>query len=132
MVDFITTGADANGHVESGAIQAIVTSRGREISASSVVLTTGTFMEGKIFIGEYEASAGRLGEQAALGLGVALRRIGFNVGRLKTGTPPRILRTSVDFSTLERQDGDIDVRPFSYAYDTGEPPDGFVLAHLYE
>jgi len=122
VVDFITTGSDANGHVDSGAIQAIVTSRGREISAASVVLTTGTFMEGKIFIGEYEASAGRLGEQAALGLGIALRRIGFNVGRLKTGTPPRILRTSVDFSTLERQDGDVDVRPFSYAYDTVNRP----------
>jgi len=122
VVDFVTTGADVNGHVESGTIQAIITSRGREISASSVVLTTGTFMEGKIFIGEYEASAGRLGEQAALGLGVALRRMGFNVGRLKTGTPPRILRPSVDFSSLERQEGDIDVRPFSFAYDTVNRP----------
>jgi len=122
VVDFITTGTDTNGHVESGTIQAIVTSRGREISAASVVLTTGTFMEGKIFIGEYEAQAGRLGEPAALGLGVALRRMGFNVGRLKTGTPPRILRPSVDFSSLERQDGDVDVRPFSYAYDTVSRP----------
>ena len=122
VVDFITTGSDANGHVESGTIQAIVTSRDREISAASVVLTTGTFMEGKIFIGEYEAQAGRLGEQAASGLGVSLRRMGFNVGRLKTGTPPRILRTSVDFSILERQDGDLDVRPFSYAYDAVNRP----------
>ena len=103
--------------VSSGKIEAVVTSRGRTISAKAVVLTTGTFMEGKVFIGEYEASSGRLGEEAALGLGVALRRMGFSVGRLKTGTPPRILRTSVDFTGLERQDGDADVHPFSFAYD---------------
>jgi tRNA uridine 5-carboxymethylaminomethyl modification enzyme len=122
VVDFVIAGTDAAGHVDSGAIEAVVTARGRQISAKAVVLTTGTFMEGKIFIGEYEASAGRLGEGAALGLGVALRRIGFNVGRLKTGTPPRILRTSVDFSGLERQDGDPDPRPFSYAYDAVDRP----------
>lgn len=122
IVDFISTGADADGLIDSGALQAVVTSRGRTISAKAVVLTTGTFLEGKIFIGEYETSSGRLGEQAAVGLGTALRRMGFNVGRLKTGTPPRILRGSVDFSVLERQDGDIDVRPFSYAYDTVSRP----------
>ena len=113
IVDFVT---------EAGRIQAVVTSRGRTISAKAVVLTTGTFMEGKIFIGEYEASAGRLGEEAARGLGVALRRMGFTVGRLKTGTPPRILCTSVDFTNLECQDGDIDVRPFSFAYDRVSRP----------
>ena len=122
IVDFVVSGADSSGHVEQGAIEAVVTSRGRTISAKSVVLTTGTFMEGKIFIGEYEASSGRLGEQAAVGLGTSLRRVGFNVGRLKTGTPPRILRGSVDFSILEIQDGDADVRPFSYAYDTVDRP----------
>jgi len=122
IVDFISTGADADGLIASGTLQAVVTSRGRTISAKAVVLTTGTFLEGKIFIGEYETSSGRLGEQAAVGLGTALRRMGFNVGRLKTGTPPRILRGSVDFSVLERQDGDIDVRPFSYAYDTVSRP----------
>lgn len=115
IVDFAVSGADANGHVDSGAIQAVVTSRGRHISAKAVVLTTGTFLEGKIFIGEYETSSGRLGEQAAVGLGTALRRMGFAVGRLKTGTPPRILKKSVDFSCLERQDGDADINPFSFA-----------------
>ncbi len=108
--------------VENGTIQAVVTSRGRSISAKSVVLTTGTFMGGKIFIGEYEASAGRLGEQAALGLGVALRRMGFNVGRLKTGTPPRILAPTIDYSVLERQDGDSEPLPFSYGYDKVDRP----------
>jgi tRNA uridine 5-carboxymethylaminomethyl modification enzyme len=108
--------------IDGGAIKAVVTSRGRSISARAVVLTTGTFMEGKVFIGEYVAPHGRLGEQAAIGLGTSLRRIGFDVGRLKTGTPPRILRTSVDFSGLERQDGDVDVRPFSYGYDSVDRP----------
>jgi len=122
VVDFVSSGRDADGRVDSGEIQAIVTSRGRAISAKAVVLTTGTFMEGKIFIGEFEAREGRLGEQAALGLGCALRRMGFNVGRLKTGTPPRILRGSVDFSVLEKQEGDAEVRPFSYAYDSVDRP----------
>lgn len=108
--------------IAEGSIRAVVTSRGRSISARAVVLTTGTFMEGKVFIGEYVASHGRLGEEAAIGLGTSLRRIGFNVGRLKTGTPPRILRTSVDFTNLERQDGDVDVRPFSYGYDSVDRP----------
>ena len=122
IVDFVVAGSDASGRVDQGAIEAVVTSRGRTISAKAVVLTTGTFMEGKIFIGEYETSSGRLGEQAAVGLGTSLRRIGFNVGRLKTGTPPRILRGSVDFSILEIQGGDADVRPFSYAYDSVDRP----------
>lgn len=122
IVDFVSTGADVNGMVSGGTIEAVVTSRGRTISAKAVVLTTGTFMEGKIFIGEYEASAGRLGEEAARGLGVALRRMGFTIGRLKTGTPPRILKDSVDFDPLEKQDGDINVRPFSFAYDTVTRP----------
>jgi tRNA uridine 5-carboxymethylaminomethyl modification enzyme len=122
IVDLVIAGADQSGHVEAGTIEAVVTSRGRTISAKSVVLTTGTFMEGKIFIGEYEASAGRLGEQAALGLGTSLRRIGFNVGRLKTGTPPRILRRTVDFSGLEPQDGDPEPRPFSFGADSVDRP----------
>src|SRR5574344_637506 len=64
--------------IDGGAIKAVVTSRGRSIFARAVVLTTGTFMEGKVFIGEYVAPHGRLGEQAAIGLGTSLRRIGFN------------------------------------------------------
>lgn len=108
--------------VADTAVRAVVTSRGRTIRAKAVVLTTGTFLEGKIFIGEYESSSGRLGEQAAVGLGTALRKMGFTVGRLKTGTPPRILSHTVDFSTLERQDGDSEPMPFSYAYDSVDRP----------
>lgn len=122
VVDFVISGQDDSGYVESGTIQAVVTARGRKISAKAVVLTTGTFLEGKIFIGEYEESSGRLGESAACGLGTALRRMGFTVGRLKTGTPPRILAHSVDYSKVERQDGDVEIRPFSYGYDKIERP----------
>ncbi len=115
VVDFAVSGADDSGFVASGSIRGVVTSRGRTITARAVVLTTGTFLEGKIFIGEYEASSGRLGESAACGLGVALRRMGFTVGRLKTGTPPRVLSKSVDYSGLERQEGDADVSSFSFS-----------------
>jgi len=108
--------------VEGEAVRGVRTGRGRILFARSVVLTTGTFMEGKIFIGEYEAREGRLGEQAAIGLGANLRSLGFTVGRLKTGTPPRILRHSVDFSAMERQDGDGEPMPFSFSRDTVDRP----------
>ncbi len=100
----------------------VVTERGHNITAKVVVLTTGTFMEGKIFIGEYEASAGRLGEPAALGLGPALRAKGFTVGRLKTGTPARVRQSSLDFSVMSQQPGDDSMMPFSFDYDTVERP----------
>lgn len=93
----------------------LITERGRHIPAKAVVLTTGTFMEGKIFIGEYDAPCGRLGEMAALGLGKALRKLGFTVERLKTGTPPRIMRSSIDFNKLAIQPGDAEIVPFSFS-----------------
>jgi tRNA uridine 5-carboxymethylaminomethyl modification enzyme len=98
-------------------VQGVITERGRRFSARTVVMTTGTFMEGKIFIGHFETSSGRLGEPAASGLGKSLRALGFNVGRLKTGTPARVARSSIDFSRLEKQDGDDRLLPFSFAHD---------------
>ncbi|MBR1537531.1 MAG: tRNA uridine-5-carboxymethylaminomethyl(34) synthesis enzyme MnmG, partial [Treponema sp.] len=95
-------------------ITAVVTERGRLIPVRSVVLTTGTFLGGRIFIGEYDAPCGRVGEQAAFGLTQSLNRLGFTTGRLKTGTPPRILRHTVDFSNLEVQAGDELIVPFSF------------------
>ena len=95
----------------------VLTERGRKISARCVVLTTGTFMEARIFIGEYSASSGRLGEPAATGLGGALRRLGFTVGRLKTGTPARVARGSLDFSAMEEQPGEPAMLPFSFRHD---------------
>jgi tRNA uridine 5-carboxymethylaminomethyl modification enzyme len=78
-----------------------------------VILASGTFMEGRIFIGEYDAPQGRLGEEAALGLGANLRRLGFPLGRLKTGTPARVDGSSIDYGRLERQDGEKQ-EPFSF------------------
>ena len=103
-------------------IVGVVTERGWKISAKVVVLTTGTFMEGRIFIGEYDAPSGRLGEGAALGLGKKLREYGFHVGRMKTGTPARVRKSSLDFDELEVQDGDEDMLPFSFDYDKIDRP----------
>ena len=95
----------------------VITKRGHRISARTVILAAGTFMEGKIFIGEYDAPNGRLGEEAALGLGQNLRRLGFPMGRLKTGTPARVAGNSIDYSVMEKQNGEEPV-PFSFDIDT--------------
>ena len=116
----IENAADKNTAVQGDAAKVcgIVTARGHRITARTVILSAGTFMEGKIFIGEYDAPHGRLGEEAAAGLGSSLRRYGFPVGRLKTGTPARIAESSIDFSKMEKQDGD-EMRPFSFCAQTG-------------
>ncbi|MEE8440124.1 MAG: tRNA uridine-5-carboxymethylaminomethyl(34) synthesis enzyme MnmG [Spirochaetia bacterium] len=103
-------------------IEGVRTERGREITAQAVVVTTGTFLNGRIFIGEYIASSGRLGEQAALGLDRSLREIGFRLGRLKTGTPARVHRDSLDYGRMEEQFGDEEIVPFSFAYSTVDRP----------
>lgn len=100
--------------IENGKCIGVVTERGWNISAKAVVLTTGTFMNGRIFIGEYDAPCGRLGEMAAIGLGDNLRMLGFTVGRMKTGTPARVRKSSLDFDELEIQDGDEEIIPFSF------------------
>ena len=100
----------------------VLTERGHRISAKTVVLTTGTFMEARIFIGEYDAPSGRLGEGAAIGLGTALRAKGFTVDRLKTGTPARVRKSSLDFSAMVEQPGDQPMLPFSFDYETVDRP----------
>ena len=95
-------------------IAGVITQRGHQITSRTVILASGTFMEGKIFIGEFDAPQGRLGEEAAIGLGASLRKYGFPLGRLKTGTPARITSDSIDFSKMEKQDGE-EMRPFSFA-----------------
>jgi len=99
-----------------GCVAGIITARGHHISAKTVILTAGTFLEGKIFIGEYDAPEGRLGEKAALGLGLFLRRQNFPMGRLKTGTPARVDGNTVDYSNMERQDGE-EFAPFSFSFE---------------
>jgi tRNA uridine 5-carboxymethylaminomethyl modification enzyme len=100
----------------------VITERGHHITSRVVVLTTGTFMEAKIFIGEYEAPHGRLGEPAAIGLGKNLRQKGFSVARLKTGTPARVRKSTIDFSALELQEGDALMMPFSFDYTSVDRP----------
>ncbi len=108
--------------VEDGSVAGVVTERGWRISSKVVVLTTGTFMDGRIFIGEYDAPCGRLSEKAAIGLGDSLRRLGFNTGRMKTGTPARVRRSSLDLDEMEVQDGDDPMLPFSFETDRIERP----------
>ncbi|CAH2307848.1 MTO1 homolog, mitochondrial [Pelobates cultripes] len=85
-----------------------------QVLASSVVLTNGTFLRGTVKIGTETLPAGRWGEKPSVGLAQTLERLGFTVGRLKTGTPPRIAKASVDFSVLERHDADNPPVPFSF------------------
>jgi tRNA uridine 5-carboxymethylaminomethyl modification enzyme len=120
VADLITAGDE--GAAGGDCVLGVTTRRGRRISARTVILATGTFMEGKLFIGEYDAREGRLGEEAALGLGESLRRRGFPAGRLKTGTPARIAGDSIDYGKMERQDGE-EERPFSFDVDSGSVPD---------
>jgi tRNA uridine 5-carboxymethylaminomethyl modification enzyme len=86
---------------------------GRELAAAAVVVTTGTFLRGLIHLGEKNWPAGRVGEAPALGLSSSFERIGFTLGRLKTGTPPRLDGTTIDWSVVEMQPGDDPPEPFS-------------------
>ena len=87
---------------------------GRTVEAGAVVVTTGTFLNGLIHCGEQTYAAGRSGEPPSVMLGEALRRIGFECGRLKTGTPPRLDARTIDFSRFEVQPGDAEPTPFSF------------------
>ena len=109
----------------------VKTQRGNEISSYAVVLTTGTFMNGRIFIGDYDREEGRLGEESAQGLGQALSLKGFEVGRLKTGTPARIKKSSVDFNKTELQEGDETIYPFSFLNEEKHPdPSGQLPCYI--
>ncbi|MFK4824673.1 tRNA uridine-5-carboxymethylaminomethyl(34) synthesis enzyme MnmG [Paenochrobactrum sp. BZR 588] len=90
---------------------------GREISCCSVVLTSGTFLNGLIHIGEINFPAGRMGEKPALGLSDTLKKLGFALGRLKTGTPPRLSSRTIDWDSLEKQSADEHPLPFSMLTD---------------
>ena len=101
--------------VEGGRIAGVVDSTGFFYGGKTVVITAGTFLNGLIHIGTSRQSAGRAGEIASIGLAESLKTLGFEIGRMKTGTPPRIRASSIDFSVMERQDSDPDPQPFSYA-----------------
>ena len=96
------------------AVQGVVTSLGLKIYSKSVVLTNGTFLNGLIHIGEKNFGGGRAGETASIGLTAALENVGFQSGRMKTGTPPRVDGRSLNFEVMEEQAGDEQPSKFSY------------------
>ncbi len=110
VVDIITDEEGKN-------VQGVVTQTGQTFQSKSVILTSGTFLNGMIHIGESQYGGGRSGERASVGISSALEKLGFKVGRLKTGTPPRIDGRSIDYSKLEIQFGDEDPSPFSFMTD---------------
>jgi tRNA uridine 5-carboxymethylaminomethyl modification enzyme len=95
---------------------------GRELRAGAVVVTTGTFLRGLIHLGEKNWPAGRVGEAPALGLSKSFKRAGFALGRLKTGTPPRLDGTTIDWASVEMQPGDDPPEPFSVMTDAITTP----------
>ena len=103
--------------VEKGAVKGVVTDGGDHIAAKAVILTSGTFLKGLIHIGLNHFPAGRAGEASAEHLSDCMRDLGFEVGRLKTGTPPRLDRDTIDFSVMIPQPGDNPPPPFSYRTD---------------
>lgn len=117
----------------NGAISGILLANGDAYTCDAVVICSGTFLCGRMFSGERETVGGRVGEDSAEGLSGSLREVGFATGRLKTGTPPRIDRESIDLSRCHPDGGDSDPRPFSRrtvsvanridCYVTGTTPD---------
>ena len=101
--------------VENGMVKGVITTTGIAYFSRTVIITTGTFLKGLIHIGELSYSSGRAGEPSAEGLSGSLRELGFEIGRLKTGTPPRINARTVDFSSLSIQPGDEPPKPFSFS-----------------
>lgn len=101
-------------NIEEKRVRGVILASGEKISADSVVLTTGTFLNGVIHIGDQQTPAGRVNEEPSYGISDKLAKYEFRLGRLKTGTPPRIDKNSIDFSQLEAQPGDDPAQPFSY------------------
>ena len=101
--------------VEDGRVRGIGVKGNIAYLGRTVILTTGTFLKGKIHVGDFSYSAGRAGENAADRASEGLAALGFEIGRLKTGTPPRLNGRTIDFAALEEQPGDDPPRPFSYA-----------------
>lgn len=115
---YIKQGTTQSLVIEEGSVKGVCTLEGIGYKARAVILSAGTFMRGKLHIGETTFEGGRAGDKPSVGLSADLEKLGFRLGRLKTGTPPRIHRRSIDFSKLEEQPGDSGVR-FSF-----DPPEG--------
>ena len=102
---------------EGDRITGVLTANGKEIKCRAVVLSSGTFLNGLMHTGLKSTSGGRFGEKPATGITEALLKLGFESGRLKTGTPPRLAKNSIDWDIVEAQPGDEDPQPFSYKTD---------------
>src|SRR5450631_2575259 len=100
--------------LDNGRVAGIETGNGEKIRCCALVLTTGTFLRGVIHIGSQSFPAGRMGENPAIRLGERLQELGLGLGRLKTGTPPRLDGRGIDWASLERQSGDAEPEPFSF------------------
>ena len=103
--------------ITQGRVSGIVLKGGMQYDGRAVILTTGTFLRGKIHVGDFTYSAGRAGETSAERASAGLTSLGFEIGRLKTGTPPRVNGRTVDYEALEIQPGDDPPRTFSYELD---------------
>lgn len=108
--------------VDGNQVTGVVTADGRRFAAGAVVLTTGTFLRGLIHIGDTRIPAGRIGEAPALGLSDRLYGLGLRMGRLKTGTPPRLDGKTIDWARLQEQPGDVPPIPFSFLTDAIATP----------
>lgn len=113
--DIVLSESDGSFHGgESGKIAGVRLESGRILPTSAVIITTGTFLGGEIHIGLQAYPSGRMGEAATFGLSKSLKDAGFQLGRLKTGTPPRLDKATINFDVLEKQFGDDPPMPFSY------------------
>lgn len=115
--------------IKNNKVEGIVTSLGIEIKAKTVVLTNGTFLNGLIHIGDKQFGGGRAGESAAFGITEDLINVGFQAGRMKTGTPPRVDGRSLDYSKMREEPGDLVPDKFSYSDET-KPLTHQLLCHM--
>lgn len=132
LIDHSATAAtEGNENSEhQGTVRGVVLESGRMIATSNVVITTGTFLSGEIHIGLTVYPSGRIGEKATFGLSDTLREAGFRMGRLKTGTPPRLAHESIDYTGLMVQKPDNPAAPFSYVNDSIELADNQLDCHM--
>ena len=110
VIEAACGGLELNG----SSICGVRTEAGELISARAVVLTTGTFLKGLLHTGEQKTEGGRVGDKASYALSDSIAELGLRLGRMKTGTPPRLLRSSIDYSCLEEQPGETPIKPFSF------------------
>lgn len=107
--------------VEDGTIKGVITKTGAEYYAKAIVLTTGTYLRGKVIMGELMYESGPNNQQPSVKLSESLRKLGFDLVRFKTGTPPRVHKDSIDFSKTEIQPGDVEPKFFSFETKSGTP-----------